>query len=51
MAVYVIILCPCCASAQDAEDGQEPQSFTCVCCGQTWTMTVDARRHAAHALT
>ena len=51
MTEHVIVLCPCCASTLDAKTITEPQTFTCVCCGQTWTMTVDADRHAEHALT
>lgn len=49
-----IVLCPCCASAQDATPGTTPgaapQFFTCVACGQRWSMTVDADRFAEHAL-
>ena len=51
MAEYVIVICPCCASAHDARGSAEPQTFTCVCCGQTWTMTVEPKRHELHALT
>ncbi len=46
----VILLCPCCASTVDAEDGPNPQRFECVSCGQTWTMVVDRDRQAAHSL-
>lgn len=51
MAAQVILVCPCCASALDAEHGPDPQTFQCPACGQHWTMVVDADRHAAHALT
>lgn len=51
MTEHVIVLCPCCASTLDAKVTTDQQDFTCVCCGQTWTMTVDAERLAAHALT
>lgn len=46
-----IILCPCCATAVDAEctDGH-PQNFECVACGQNWTMTPSRERQAAHSL-
>lgn len=50
MARSVIIICPCCASAVDAEAGDEPQEFQCVACGQSWSMVVDADRQATHAL-
>ncbi len=50
VSVPVILICPCCASTVDAEPGPDPQTFTCICCGQTWTMTVDADRQAAHSL-
>lgn len=50
LTVMVILMCPCCASAVDAEDGPDPQEFECVSCGQTWTMVVDADRLAAHSL-
>jgi transposase len=46
----VIVLCPCCASAIDALAGPHTQTFTCVSCGQTWQMVVDADRYAAHSL-
>lgn len=46
----VIVLCPCCASAQDANVEQTPQTFTCVSCGQSWTMVVDRERQATHSL-
>lgn len=46
----VILVCPCCASPVDATAAEEPQDFTCVCCGQTWSMHVDASRFTDHAL-
>jgi len=46
----VILFCPCCASPVDADAGPEAQTFDCVCCGQIWTMVVDADRQAHHSL-
>lgn len=51
MAESVIIVCPCCASAVDAEADEKVQHFECVSCGQTWSMVVDAQRQATHSLT
>lgn len=51
MSEQVILVCPCCASAVDAEASTEIQEFECVSCGQTWAMVVDANRLAAHSLT
>lgn len=50
MSDPVILICPCCASAVDAHADPQPQTFTCVSCGQTWSMVVDADRLAAHSL-
>lgn len=50
MAQPVIVLCPCCASAQDAEAAEQTQTFECISCGQTWSMQVDAERQAEHSL-
>lgn len=47
----VILICPVCASPVDAQTGEQPDNFECVSCGQQWSMTVDADRHARHALT
>jgi len=47
----VILVCPTCASAVDAQAGEHEQTLECVACGQTWVMVVDATRVAAHALT
>ncbi len=49
--MFVILICPCCASTVDAEARPEEQSFECAACGQTWRMVVDADRHATHSLT
>lgn len=46
-----IVFCPCCASAVDVTARPETQSFECDCCGQQWTMIVDADRLAEHSLT
>ncbi len=46
-----ILVCPCCASAVDADAREDPQTFECVSCGQTWVMVVDADRQAQHSLT
>lgn len=52
MDTQVILICPCCASAVDAQaDNTQIQTFHCVSCGQTWQMVVDADRQAAHSLT
>lgn len=51
MSDPVILICPCCASTVDAEDGPALQTFECVSCGQKWSMVVDRDRHAAHSLT
>jgi hypothetical protein len=48
--IYVIVLCPCCASAQDAKPHRQLQEFVCVACGQSWAMVVDADRHTEHSL-
>lgn len=50
MAQQVIVLCPCCASAQDAETSTQTQTFQCVSCGQSWSMVVDADRQDTHSL-
>ncbi len=50
MSAPVILICPCCASTVDAVAGPDPQTFTCVSCGQSWSMVVDRDRLAAHAL-
>ncbi len=47
----VILVCPVCASTLDAEADEGSQDFECVSCGQTWSMVVDAARHAIHSLT
>lgn len=46
----VILVCPCCASTVDADSDPDPQNFTCTCCGQTWSMVVDADRQASYSL-
>lgn len=51
MAEPVILVCPCCASTVDAQAGEDLQHFTCIYCGQPWSMVVDADRQAAHSLT
>lgn len=51
MSDEVILVCPCCASAVDAQAGETPQTFECVSCGQVWTMVVDADRQFTHSLT
>lgn len=48
--VMVIVLCPCCASPQDARPSQQPQQFGCVACGQRWQMPVDGERFLEHSL-
>lgn len=50
MTEPVILICPCCASSLDAHSSPDLQTFTCVSCGQTWTMVVDADRIAQHSL-
>lgn len=50
MVEQVIVLCPCCASAVDAEAQPGLQEFTCVSCGQAWSMVVEADRLAVHSL-
>jgi len=47
----VILLCPCCASAVDAETHDEPQDLHCTTCGQTWSMIVNPDRQHTHSLT
>lgn len=49
--IKVILVCPCCATPQDAEASGKPKEFECPSCGQNWTMTVDVTRFAEHALT
>jgi transcription elongation factor Elf1 len=51
MSVTVILVCPCCASAVDAHAADTPQQFTCLTCGQTWSMVVDAERQDTYSLT
>lgn len=48
--VPVVLICPTCASPIDAVAQEWTQQFTCVACGQTWTMVVDADRAATHSL-
>ncbi len=50
MTRQVIIVCPCCASALDAEATPDPQTFQCVTCEQVWVMVVDADRQDTHSL-
>lgn len=51
MPDQVILVCPVCASTLDAQAEETRQEFECVSCGQTWSMVVDATRHAIHSLT
>lgn len=52
MSISVIVVCPCCASAQDATADPDltDQDFECTGCGQRWSMQVDADRHRQYAL-
>lgn len=50
MSETVILFCPCCASAVDAESQSGEQVLTCESCGHTWTMIVDAERQAEHSI-
>lgn len=48
----VILLCPVCATPQDAPESTEPKEFWCLTCEQRWTMhNVAPARFAEHALT
>lgn len=40
----VTVVCPACATEQDAEKSAEPVSLTCPNCAQHWTMAVRAAR-------
>lgn len=44
----VIIMCPCCGATLDASP--EATQFTCLHCGQQWTMVIDLDRIEQHAL-
>jgi Zn finger protein HypA/HybF involved in hydrogenase expression len=46
-----VVICPCCASVQDADAAPQAQDFECDRCGQQWQMVVDADRMAKYALT
>lgn len=47
----VVLVCPCCASPVDARTHPEPQTLTCVSCGQDWHMIVDGARLDEYSLT
>lgn len=47
----VILVCPVCATPQDAPVCDEAKEFSCHICGQIWIMSVDVARFHEHALT
>lgn len=47
----VILVCPCCATPQDAEPTGQRERFECLSCEQIWFMEVDLDRFAEFALT